>query len=60
MSAGCRAGLIEILTADPEIKIVGEASTGREAVEGACRVALGGTVLILTTFEQDDYAQAAG
>lgn len=76
-----RAGLAELLSADPGIEIVGEAATGREAVERAQRLApdvvlmdvrmpdldgiaatreLAGTapatrVLILTTFEQDDY-----
>ncbi len=76
-----RAGLAELLSADPAIEIVGEASTGREAVERARRVAPdvvlmdvrmpaldgiaatreltskapGVKVLILTTFEQDDY-----
>jgi DNA-binding NarL/FixJ family response regulator len=76
-----RAGLIELLTADPKIEIIGEASTGREAVErtrqltpdvvlmdvrmpdldgiGATRELLRAApetkVLILTTFEQDDY-----
>ena len=76
-----RAGLIELLTADPTIEIVGQASTGREAVERTRRLApdvvlmdvrmpdldgIGATrelsqtapetkVLILTTFEQDDY-----
>jgi DNA-binding NarL/FixJ family response regulator len=76
-----RAGLIELLTADPEIEIVGEASTGWEAVEEArrlgpdvvlmdvrmpdldgiaatrelSRAAPATKVLILTTFEQDDY-----
>jgi len=76
-----RAGLVELLTADPEIEIVGQASTGREAVDRArrlapdvvlmdvrmpdldgidatrelSRVAPGIRVLILTTFEQDDY-----
>ncbi len=76
-----RAGLLELLSADPKIEIVGEASTGREAVERARRLApdvvlmdvrmpdqdgIAATrelasaapatrVLILTTFEQDDY-----
>jgi len=76
-----RAGLAELLSADPEIEIVGKASTGREAVQRARRLApdvvlmdvrmpdLDGIaatrelasaapatkVLILTTFEQDDY-----
>ncbi len=80
-----RAGLIELLTADPEIEIIGEASTGREAVDQArrlapdvvlmdvrmpdldgigatrelSRVAPGARVLILTTFEQDDYVFGA-
>jgi DNA-binding NarL/FixJ family response regulator len=76
-----RAGLAELLTADPEIQIVGQAATGRHAVEQArrlapdvvlmdvrmpdldgiaatrelARTAPGVRVLILTTFEQDDY-----
>lgn len=76
-----RAGLIELLTADPEIEIVGQASTGREAVQHARRLApdvvlmdvrmpdldgiaatrelsqaaLDTKVLIVTTFEEDDY-----
>ncbi len=76
-----RAGLVELLASDPTIEIVGEASTGREAVERALRLApdvvlmdvrmsdLDGIaatrelsraspatkVVILTTFEQDDY-----
>ena len=80
-----RAGLAELLTADPEIEIVGQASTGREAVEQARRLTpdlvlmdvrmpdLDGIaatrelsraaptvrVLILTTFEQDDYVFGA-
>jgi DNA-binding NarL/FixJ family response regulator len=80
-----RAGLAELLTADPEIEIVGQASTGREAVEQAhrlspdvvlmdirmpdldgigatrelSRVAPAAKVLILTTFEQDDYVFGA-
>lgn len=80
-----RAGLVELLGADPEMEIVGEASTGREAVDRACRLApdvvlmdvrmpdLDGIaatrelsraapavkVLILTTFEQDDYVFGA-
>jgi DNA-binding NarL/FixJ family response regulator len=76
-----RAGLAELLTADPSIEVTGEASTGREAIERCRRLApdvvlmdvrmpdLDGIaatrelaraapdskVLILTTFEQDDY-----
>ncbi len=76
-----RAGLIELLGADPTIEIVGHASTGREAVQRASRLAPdvvlmdvrmpdldgiaatrelssaapGARILILTTFEQDDY-----
>jgi DNA-binding NarL/FixJ family response regulator len=76
-----RAGLVELLSADPDIEIAGEASTGRGAVEAARRLVpdvvlmdvrmpdLDGIaatrqvagavppvkVLILTTFEQDDY-----
>jgi DNA-binding NarL/FixJ family response regulator len=76
-----RAGRVELLTADPTIEIIGQASTGRQAVEGASRLAPdvvlmdvrmpdldgiaatrelsrtapGTKVLILTTFEQDDY-----
>jgi DNA-binding NarL/FixJ family response regulator len=80
-----RAGLVELLTVDPDIEIVGQAATGREAVETATRLApdvvlmdvrmpdLDGIaatrelaraapavrVLILTTFEQDDYVFGA-
>jgi DNA-binding NarL/FixJ family response regulator len=76
-----RAGLVELLAVDATIDIVGEAATGREAVERArmlapdvvlmdvrmpdldgiaatrelARVAPAARVLILTTFEQDDY-----
>src|SRR5262245_41193861 len=76
-----RAGLVELLSADPTMEIVGEASTGREAVDRArrldpdvvlmdvrmpdldgiaatrelTRAAPRTRVLILTTFEQDDY-----
>ncbi len=76
-----RAGLRELLCGDPQIEIVGEASTGREAVQRArrlapdvvlmdvrmpdldgiaatrelARAAPAARVLILTTFEQDDY-----
>jgi DNA-binding NarL/FixJ family response regulator len=80
-----RAGLVELLAGEPEIEVVGEASTGRQAVERARRLApdvvlmdvrmpdLDGIeatgeltraapdtkVLILTTFEQDDYVFGA-
>jgi DNA-binding NarL/FixJ family response regulator len=80
-----RAGLVELLAGEPEIEIVGQASTGREAVERAgrlapdvvlmdvrmpdldgiaatrelARTAPGARVLILTTFEQDDYVFGA-
>ncbi|CAN5765967.1 response regulator transcription factor [soil metagenome] len=80
-----RAGLVELLSGEHEIEIVGEASTGREAVERARRLAPdvvlmdvrmpdldgieatreltraspGIRVLILTTFEQDDYVFGA-
>jgi DNA-binding NarL/FixJ family response regulator len=76
-----RAGLVELLAADPTIEIVGEAATGREAVERTRRLdpdvvlmdvrmpdldGIAATrevthaaprtrVVILTTFEQDDY-----
>jgi DNA-binding NarL/FixJ family response regulator len=76
-----RAGLVELLSVDVAIEIVGEAATGREAVERArvlapdvvlmdvrmpdldgiaatrelARVVPAARVLILTTFEQDDY-----
>jgi DNA-binding NarL/FixJ family response regulator len=75
------AGLVELLSADASIEIVGKASTGREAVERTRRLdpdvvlmdvrmpdldGIGATreltraaprtrVLILTTFERDDY-----
>jgi DNA-binding NarL/FixJ family response regulator len=76
-----RAGLAELLTADRDIEIAGQASTGRQAIDRTRRLApdvvlmdvrmpdLDGIaatrelsrtspdarVLILTTFEQDDY-----
>ncbi len=76
-----RAGLVELLSIDTTIEIVGEAATGREAVERArtlvpdvvlmdvrmpdldgiaatrelSRIAPATKILILTTFEQDDY-----
>jgi DNA-binding NarL/FixJ family response regulator len=76
-----RAGLVELLAADPDMEIVGQAATGRQAIERTrrlapdvvlmdvrmpdvdgiaatrelSRTAPGAKVLILTTFEQDDY-----
>jgi DNA-binding NarL/FixJ family response regulator len=76
-----RAGLAELLAGEPDVDIVGQASTGREAIERVrrldpdvvlmdvrmpdldgiqatrelTRAASGAKVLILTTFEQDDY-----
>ncbi len=76
-----RAGLAELLSSDREIEVIGQASTGREAIARArslapdivlmdvrmpdldgivatrelSRVAPGVRVLMLTTFEQDDY-----
>lgn len=76
-----RAGLVELLAGEPEIEIVGQAATGRQAIAQACQLApdvilmdvrmpdLDGIsatrelsrvlpdvrILILTTFEQDDY-----
>jgi DNA-binding NarL/FixJ family response regulator len=80
-----RAGLVELLSNDATIEVVGQASTGREAVARARRLApdvvlmdvrmpdLDGiaatreltravpevSVLILTTFEQDEYVFGA-
>jgi DNA-binding NarL/FixJ family response regulator len=80
-----RAGLVELLGADGTIEVVGQAATGRQAVERACRLAPdvvlmdvrmpdldgiaatrelvrespGARVLIVTTFEQDDYVFGA-
>lgn len=76
-----RAGLVELLTVDTSIEIVGQADTGRAAVEQTIRTAPdvvlmdvrmpdgdgidatrqlalaapAARILILTTFEQDDY-----
>jgi DNA-binding NarL/FixJ family response regulator len=76
-----RAGLVELLTADSNLSVVGQAATGREAVEQArrhrpevilmdvrmpdldgitatsqlSRTCPDSRILILTTFEQDDY-----
>jgi DNA-binding NarL/FixJ family response regulator len=76
-----RAGLVELLSADPAIEVVGQAATGREALERVrrldpdvvlmdvrmpdldgiaatrelTRACARARVLILTTFEQDDY-----
>jgi DNA-binding NarL/FixJ family response regulator len=76
-----RAGLVELFASQPEIEVVGQASTGREAVERSrrlepevvlmdvrmpdvdgieatkelARAVPAAKVLILTTFEQDDY-----
>jgi DNA-binding NarL/FixJ family response regulator len=80
-----RAGLVELLSSDPAIQIIGEAANGREAVERSrrldpdvvlmdvrmphldgiaatrelTRAAPTARVLILTTFEHDDYVFGA-
>jgi DNA-binding NarL/FixJ family response regulator len=80
-----RAGLAELLTVDPDIQIVGQAATGRQAVDLSRRLspdvvlmdvrmpdldgiaatrelvtaAPDAKVLILTTFELDDYVFGA-
>lgn len=80
-----RAGLIELLRSDATIEVVGQASTGRQAIDAACRLAPdvvlmdvrmpdgdgvsatrelamrapGVSVVILTTFEEDDYVFGA-
>ena len=80
-----RAGLAAILGTDPEIEVVGEAATGRQAVERASRLrpdvvlmdvrmpdldgvsatrelvraGCAARVVILTTFELDDYIFAS-
>jgi DNA-binding NarL/FixJ family response regulator len=80
-----RAGLVELLGADPGIQVVGQAATGRQAIEqtrglapdvvlmdvrmpdldgisatrALARAAPAARVLILTTFEQDDYVFGA-
>jgi DNA-binding NarL/FixJ family response regulator len=80
-----RAGLAELLAADHTIEVVGQAATGREAVEQVRRLspdvvlmdvrmpdldgiaatrelsqaAPASKVLVLTTFEQDDYVFGA-
>jgi DNA-binding NarL/FixJ family response regulator len=76
-----RAGLSAVLSSDPSIEVTGEAATGRQAVQQACRLhpdvvlmdvrmpdldGIAATrelahaaptvhILVLTTFEQDDY-----
>jgi DNA-binding NarL/FixJ family response regulator len=76
-----RAGLVELLSADPAIEVVGQACTGRQAIERTrrldpdvvmmdvrmpdldgiaatrelTRAGARARVLVLTTFEQDDY-----
>ncbi|MEV0288713.1 response regulator transcription factor [Kribbella sp. NPDC050820] len=80
-----RAGLAELLTADPAIEIAGQAGTGQQAIDQAAavapdvvlmdvrmpdldgiaatrevlRVAPSAKVLILTTFEHDEYVFGA-
>lgn len=76
-----RAGLAALLSSDPSVVVAGDAATGREAVQQACRlrpdvvlmdvrmpdidgiaatrelarIAPAVRILVLTTFEQDDY-----
>ena len=53
-----RAGLVELLSGEPEIEIVGEAATGRQAVERARR--LGPDVLMDVRMPDLDGIEATG
>ena len=54
-----RTGLTMILDAQPDIEVIGQASDGIEATRRITRLVPGSKVLMLTTFDLDEYVYAA-